>query len=97
MIMVLSCFDFLVVITSHPLVIIRIIFRLNEKHDLLAGTEIYQQHARMFIGFSIIALLVLSIERYLGVSSNIGNQTQTTNAPRSIIHSTSYLNDNFCE
>ena len=78
MIMVLSCFDFLVVITSHPLVIIRLIFRLNEKHDLLAGTEIYQQHARMFIGFSIIALVVLSIERYLGVFYPFFHRTSVT-------------------
>ena len=41
---------------------------LNEEYNLLARTDIYQQLARTFqIGFSIIALLVLSFERYLGV------------------------------
>ena len=33
MIMVLSCFDLLVVITKHPLLAFRLVLWLNEKHD----------------------------------------------------------------
>jgi hypothetical protein len=66
-IMVLSCLDFLVVITSHPLDTLRLVLWLNEKYDLLNATNIHRHFSDLFIGFSIIALLVMNIERYLGV------------------------------
>ena len=66
MIMVLSVFDFLVVITNHPVLILRLVLWLKEKNDLLAQVQIYEHISSVFIGFSIMALLVMSIERYLG-------------------------------
>mgnify|MGYP002803396122 FL=1 len=66
MIMVLSVFDFLVVITNHPLLILRLVFWLKEMNDLLATVQIYEHFSNVFIGFSVMALLVMSIERYLG-------------------------------
>ena len=78
MIMVLSCFDFLVVITGHPLLILRRVLWSTEKYDLLAMIQIYEHFANLFIGFSIIALLVMSIERYLGVYYPFFHRTSLT-------------------
>ena len=78
MIMVLSCFDFLVVITNHPLIIVHLVFALNEEHHLLTVTEIYRRFSNLFIGFSIIALLVMTIERYLAVYYPILHRTSVT-------------------
>jgi hypothetical protein len=62
MITVLSLFDFLVIITDHPLLILRLVWWLQEKNDLLARVQIYEHFPEFFIGFSLIALLVMSIE-----------------------------------
>ena len=78
MIMVLSCFDFLVVVTSHPLIVVHLVFALNEEHHLLTVTRIYWRISNLFIGFSIIALLVMNIERYLGVHYPIRHRTSVT-------------------
>ena len=78
MIMVLSCFDFLVVITNHPLLILLLVFWLNEKYDLFAMTQIYKQFSSLFVGFSLIALLVMGIERYLGVYYPFFHRTSVT-------------------
>jgi hypothetical protein len=78
MIMVLSCFDFLVVVTNHPLIIVHLVFALNEEHHLLTVTEIYRRFSNLFIGFSIIALLVMNIERYLGAYYPILHRTSVT-------------------
>ncbi len=78
MIMVLSCFDFLVVITGHPLLMLRLILWSTEKYDLLAKVQIYEHFATLFIGFSIMALLVMSIERYLGAYYPIFHRASLT-------------------
>ena len=79
-IMVLSCFDFLVVITKHASVKYRspIVLWLNEEHHLVTVTEIYRHFSDLFIGFSIIALLVMNIERYLGVYYPFFHRTSVT-------------------
>ena len=66
MIMVLSVFDFLVVITNHPILILRLVLWLKEEDDVLAMAQIYEHISSVFVAFSIMALLVMSIERYLG-------------------------------
>ena len=66
MIMVLSVCDFLVVITNHPILILRLVFWMKERNDLLAMVQIYEHILNVFIGLSIMALLAMSIERYLG-------------------------------
>ena len=79
MIMVLSCFDFLVVITSHPpLLMLRLVLWLTEKYDLLAMIQIYEYFSNLFIDFSVIALLVMSIERYLGAYYPFFHRTSLT-------------------
>jgi hypothetical protein len=77
-IMVLSCFDLLVVITKHPLSIVHLVLWLNEEHHLVTVTEIYRHFSDLFIGFSIIALLVMNIERYLGVYYPFFHRTSVT-------------------
>ncbi len=77
-IMVLSCFDFLVVITGHPLLMLRLILWSTKKYDLLAKVQIYEHFTNLFIGFSIITLLVMSIERYLGAYYPFFHRTSLT-------------------
>ena len=78
MIMVLSFFDFLVVITNHPILILRAIVWLKERNDLLAMVQIYGHFSNVFIGFSILALLVMSLERYLGAYYPFFHRTSLT-------------------
>ncbi len=78
MIMVLSCFDFLVVITSHPLLMLRLVLWLTEKYNLLAMIQIYEYFSSLFIDFSVIALLVMNIERYLGAYHPFFHRTSLT-------------------
>ena len=68
MILVLSCFDQLTVITNHPLLVVELVLWLNEKYDLLSNMMIYGHFSTMVEAFSMYALLVMNIERYLGVS-----------------------------
>ena len=77
-IMVLSFFDFLVVITNHPLLILRLVLWLKEKNYLLAMVQIYEHFSNVFIGFSIMVLLVMSIERYLGAYYPFFHRTSLT-------------------
>ena len=78
MITVLSFLDFLVVITNHPILILRLVWWLQEKNDLLARVQIYEHVSELFIGFSLIALLVMSIERYLGTYYPFFHRTSLT-------------------
>ena len=78
MIMVLSCFDFLVVITNYPVLFLRLILWSTEKYDLLAKVLIYGHFATLFIAFSILVLLVMSIERYLGAYYPIFHRASLT-------------------
>ena len=78
MIMVLSCFDFLVVITNYPILFLRLILWSTRKYDLLAKVQIYEHFATLFIGFSVLVLLVMSIERYLGAYYPIFHRASLT-------------------
>ena len=78
MIMVLSFCDFLVVITNHPLQIVRLVWWLQGKSDLLAMLRIYVQYSDILIGFSVMAVLVMSVERYLGVYYPFFHRTSLT-------------------
>ena len=76
--MVLSFFDFLVVITNHPILILDLVLWLKEKNDLLATLMVYEHFSDMFIGVSIMALLVMSLERYLGAYYPFFHRTSLT-------------------
>ena len=66
MIMVLSCFDLVAVVTNHAGILLYLISWLREDYDLLTNMETYLGNVEAFIGFFMLALLVMSIERYLG-------------------------------
>ena len=78
MIMVLSCFDLLAVITNHPLFALYVVVWSTEDYDLLHKLEIYTHFSDMFLGFSFLALLVMNIERYLGVYYPIFHRASVT-------------------
>ena len=78
MIMVLSCFDLLVVITNQPILIVDLVLWINEKYDLLLTVRLVEHLVIMFPTFSIMTLLVMSIERYLGAYYPIFHRTSVT-------------------
>jgi hypothetical protein len=78
MILVLSCLDLVTVITSHPVLVLQLVLWLNERHDLAAKMNIYLHFTCVFLGFSLLALLVMNIERYLGVYYPIFHRTSVT-------------------
>ena len=77
MIMVLSFFDIFVVITGHPLLFIRLVWWLNEMNDPPIPA-IAHYFSNVFGAFSIMALLVMSIERYLGAYYPFFHRTSLT-------------------
>ena len=77
-IMVLSIFDFLVVITNYPILIPRMVLLLKEKNDVAATLRMYGHFSDVFIGFSVMALLVMSIERYVGAYYPFFHRTSLT-------------------
>ena len=79
MIMVLSCCDLLVVLTSHPLTALITMLFLTEEWDVYPGlAEISSRLATIFVGFSSLALLVMSFDRYLATSYPIFHRTSVT-------------------
>jgi hypothetical protein len=77
--MVLSCCDLLVVLTSHPLMALRATFFLTGKLDVYPGlAEISSRLATIFVGFSLLALLVMNFDRYLATSYPIFHRTSVT-------------------
>ena len=80
MIMVLSCFDLVAVVTNHPAILLYLISWLREDYDLLTKMETYVGSLEAFLGFSMFAaaLLVMNIERYLGAYYPIFHRTSVT-------------------
>ena len=79
LIMVLSCFDLISVITNHPGMLLYLISWLMEDYDLLPMLVTnYLSIFSVFLVFSFHALLVMSIERYLGAYYPIFHRTSVT-------------------
>ena len=78
MIVVLSCFDLITVVTNYPGILLYIISWLREDYDLLPKIVFQLQLAGVFIAFSFVALVVMSIERYLGAYYPIFHRTSVT-------------------
>ena len=78
MILVLSCFDIVAVITSHPVIVVYLVVWLTKNYALLKKLEIYTSLANTFCAFSFSALLVMNIERYLGTHYPIFHRTSVT-------------------
>ena len=65
MIMVLSCFDLVSVVTNNPGLLFYIISWLMEKYDLLLKMGIYFSFTDKFFGSPLLILFVMNIERYI--------------------------------
>ena len=78
MIMVLSCFDLVTIVIFYPGILLYIIFWLKEDYDLLLKMIIYFDGSNVFLGYSFLTLLVMSIERYLGAYYPIFHRTSVT-------------------
>ena len=78
MIMVLSCFDFLTVITIHPLLVARLVLWMKEENDLNTKVAFYAHLASIFPRFSLVALLVLNLERYLAACYPLFHRSSIT-------------------
>ena len=78
MIMVLSCFDLVSVVTNHSGMLLYLISWLREELDLLSKMKISLHISAVFLVFSFLALFVMSIERYLGAYYPIYYRTSVT-------------------
>ena len=81
MIMVLSCFDLLAVLTNHPLMALLAVLRLTGKLHVCPGwVDISVNQSNNFLGFSLLALLVMNFDRYLAASYPIFHRATVTKA-----------------
>ena len=78
-IMVLSSCDLLVVLTNHPFTALVTILLLTEKINVILGWLIISnQVVLIFIGLSLVALLVMNVDRYLATHYPIFHRTSVT-------------------
>ena len=79
MIMVLSCCDLLAVLTSHPLMALNAILFLTGKLDVVTGWVIIStRFSAVFVGFSLLALFVMNLNRFLATYYPIFHRTSVT-------------------
>jgi hypothetical protein len=77
--MLLSCCDLLVVLTGHPLTALIAMSFLTEKWDAYPGWAANSSRlATIFVGFSLLALLVMNFDRYLATYYPIFHRTSVT-------------------
>jgi hypothetical protein len=77
--MLLSCCDLLAVLTSHPLTALYAILFMTGKLDAYTGwVVISTKFSAVFVGFSLLALLVMNLNRYLATSYPIFHRTSVT-------------------
>ena len=79
MIMILSCCDLLAVLTNHPLTALIAMLWLTEKLNTYPSwVYISTRVATIFIGFSLLALLVMNFDRYLATYYPIFHRKSVT-------------------
>jgi hypothetical protein len=79
MIMVLSCFDLLAVLTNNPLMALITMSWLMGKLDVNARWALISiTSTNTFLAFSLFALLVMNFDRYLATSYPIFHRTSVT-------------------
>ena len=79
MMMVLSCCDLLVVLTSHPFLAFVTMLWFTEKINVYPGRLfIPSRLLSMFLGFSLLALFVMNVDRYLATHYPIFHRTSVT-------------------
>ena len=77
-IMMLSCSDLVAVITNHAGILLYLISWLREEPDLLSKMKVSLHISTVFLVFSLLALFVMNIERYLGAHYPIYHRTSVT-------------------
>ena len=78
MIMVLSCFDLVSVVTNHSTALFDLISWLRDDYDLVVRLAVHMDFFTIFYVCSLFALLVMSFERYLGAYYPIFHRTSVT-------------------
>ncbi len=78
MLVVLSCFDIAAVITNHPMLLIYSIVWMTEEHEVLHKLYAYVDITDIFLGFSLLALLVMNLDRYLAVAYPLFHRVSVT-------------------
>ena len=79
MIMVLSCCDLLVLLTSHPSTAVFAMLWLNGKLDVYPKwADIFNRFTNMLYGLSFLALLIMNFDRYLATYYPIFHRTSVT-------------------
>ena len=79
MIMVLSCFDLLAVVTNHSLTALIALLWLVGKFDVFPSwVDLSLRISIIFVGFSLFALLVMNFDRYLATSYPIFHRSSVT-------------------
>jgi hypothetical protein len=77
--MVLSCCDLLAVLTGHPLTALHAILFLTGRLDGYTGWAVIStRFSTVFVGFSLLALLVMNFDRYLATYYPIFHRTSVT-------------------
>ena len=76
--LVLSCFDLLAVVTNQAGTLLYLIFWLKEDYHLLLKMAIFLHFCDAFFGLSFCVLLVMCIERYLGAYYPFFHRTSVT-------------------
>ena len=79
MILVLSCFDLLALLTNNPLTALITMLWLTGKLNVWPSwADISLNQPNLSFGFSLLALLVLNFDRYLAASYRIFHRTSVT-------------------
>ena len=78
MVMVLSCCDLLSVVTYSSIFLLNFIIWFNENNELLTKLTICWHLLHLPAGLSLCTLMIMCIERYLGVYYSIFHRTSVT-------------------
>ncbi len=79
MIAILSCCDLLAVLTCHPSTALFAMLRLAGKLDVYPRwVDFSSDLTNVFVGFALLALLVMNFDRYLAISYPIFHRTSVT-------------------
>ena len=79
MIMVLSCCDFLALFSNHPTTSLTVMLWFTEKIRVYPSWLLFSNGlSNMLFGFSLLALLVMSFDRYLATHYPIFHRTSVT-------------------
>lgn len=79
MVMILSCFDLLVAITNHPLIAYLAILWLYDENEVHSSPVVrFINPSSIFIGLSLLVLLVLNVDRYLATYHPLFHRNSVT-------------------